>query len=128
MKKLFKYPFYIILIILFSCSSNEEDFTNNLVASIVVTGNDISDGDTSQMQAEIFPVTAINKAITWSVSDETIATISSSGLLRAVSNGSVIVSAESKDDTGVIGTKEITVAGVVAPPVFVESITISGSD
>lgn len=128
MKKIFKYPFYIILIILSSCSSNEEDFTNNLVTSIVVTGNDISDGGTSQMQAEIFPSTAINKAITWSVSDETIATISSSGLLRAVSNGSVIVSAESKDDTGVIGTKEITVAGVVAPPVFAESIVVTGSD
>lgn len=128
MKKIFKYPFYIILIILSSCSNNDEDFTYNLVTSIVVTGNNISDGNTSQMRAEVFPSTAINKAITWSVSDETIATISSSGLLRAVSNGSVIVMAEANDDSGVIGKKEITVAGVMALPVFVESITVTGSD
>uniref|UniRef100_UPI003F6BFA75 Ig-like domain-containing protein n=1 Tax=Polaribacter sp. TaxID=1920175 RepID=UPI003F6BFA75 len=128
MKNIFKYPFYIMLLIIASCTTNEDDLTETIVKSIVVSGDDISDGGTSQMRAEVFPTTALNRTVAWSVSDESIATISSSGLLRAVTNGMVTVTATAQDDSGVVGTKDITVSGVVIPVVLVESITVSGSD
>ena len=128
MKNIFKYPFYIILLILSSCSENVEEIDGTIVSAIIINGEDIEDGGTSQMRAEVFPSTAENKAITWSVSDETVATITNNGLLKAVSNGSVTVIAEAQDNSGVSSTKDITVSGITVPDVLVESITVSGND
>lgn len=128
MKNIFKYPFYIILLILSSCSENVEEIDGTIVSAIIINGEDIEDGGTSQMRAEVFPNTAENKAIAWSVSDETVATITNNGLLKAVSNGSVTVIAEAQDNSGVSSTKDITVSGITVPDVLVESITVSGND
>ena len=128
MKNIFKYSFYILFVALFSCNSNDDDFTETSVSSIIIDGDDINDGKSSQMRAEIFPITALNKSIIWSVSDETIATISSSGLVKAITNGSLTVFATSKDNAEVSASKDITISGVVVPDVLVSSLTISGSD
>ncbi len=128
MKNIFKYSFYILFVTLFSCNNNEDDFTETAVSSIIIDGDDISDGNTSQMRAEIFPITALNKSIIWSVSDETIATISSSGLVKAITNGSITVFATSQDNFEVSASKDILVSGVAVPDILVSSLTISGSD
>lgn len=126
MKNISNYLFCLIL--LFSCSSSDEDLSDVLVKSITIIGNDIQDGKTSQFTTEVLPGNAKNKSVTWSVSDESIAVISSTGLLTAVSNGSVTVFAEAKDNSGVSATKVISVSGVIAPPVFIEKITIIGTN
>ncbi|WP_439129785.1 Ig-like domain-containing protein [Polaribacter sp.] len=128
MKNIFKYPFYILLLILSSCSDNIEEIDDTIVSAIMIIGEDIEDGGTSQMRAEVFPNTAENKSIVWSVSDETIATISKSGLLRAVANGTVTVTAEAQDNSGVSGTKDVVISGVSVPDVLVESIIVSGAN
>ncbi|MFD2530580.1 Ig-like domain-containing protein [Polaribacter marinaquae] len=128
MKNIFKYSFYILFVVLFSCNSNDDDFTETAVSSIIIDGDHINDGTSSQMRAEIFPITALNKSIIWSVSNETIATISSSGLVKAITNGSLTVFATSKDNPEVSSSKDILVSGVVVPDVLVSSLTIYGSD
>jgi uncharacterized repeat protein (TIGR02543 family) len=103
------------------------------ISSITVTGkNDAdtiaTDGGTLQMSASILPTTASNKLVTWSVEkvgDANTkmtgnATISSTGLLTAVADGTVTVKATAKDGTGIVGTKIVTISK--------QSIKVTGID
>ncbi len=69
---------------------------------------------TLQMSAVIAPANATNQTVTWSVVPGTgTASISTSGLLTATTNGTVTVKATANDGSGVFGTKEITVSNQV---------------
>ena len=86
------------------------------VSTITVTGEGdattITENDgTLQISAEVLPTNADNKEVTWSVSDESKAIISETGLLTAVDNGTVTVTANAKDGSGVEGQLEITISG-----------------
>lgn len=64
--------------------------------------------DKLQMVATVNPEDASN-AVTWSVNDETIATIDANGLLDAKKVGKVVVTATSTEKSTVLGTLEIEV-------------------
>jgi hypothetical protein len=55
------------------------------------------------------PSTAKNKNIRWSISDTTIATINQTGLVKALKNGDVIVTASATDGSNIEATKSITI-------------------
>ncbi len=89
------------------------------VASITVTGeNDATTittpAGTLQMIATVMPADADDKTVTWSVDDNTIATIDASGVLTAATNGSVVVTATSNDGSGVSGNTTIAISGQVS--------------
>lgn len=94
-----------------------EDDDTIKVESIEVLGSNGLDkiatkGGSLQMTKKVTPGDATNPKVTWSVSNGTgEATISSSGKLTAVSNGTVIVKATATDGSGVVGTKTITISG-----------------
>jgi uncharacterized protein YjdB len=100
-----------------------------LVTSIIVTGAGgasmiNTNKGTLQLAAAVLPSDASNKTVTWSVANGTgQATISSSGLLTAVSDGTVTARATANDGSGVYGTLVITISNQV---IAVTSITISG--
>lgn len=48
-------------------------------------------GATEQLTATVNPTEAINKAVTWTSSNESVATVSATGLVTAVSNGAAII-------------------------------------
>ena len=75
------------------------------------------------MNASVLPTNATNKDITWSVDNTAIATISSTGLLKAVANGTVTVNATANDGSGKVATKTITISGQIAQ---VTGITVAG--
>lgn len=87
------------------------------VESIEVLGSNGLDkitakGGSLQMTKKVTPGDATNPKVKWSVSNGTgEATISSSGKLTAVSNGTVTVKATAVDDPEVFGTKTITISG-----------------
>ncbi|MFB9330040.1 InlB B-repeat-containing protein [Paenibacillus aurantiacus] len=84
------------------------------VATIHVRGNDTitTKGGTLQLSAEVLPANATNKAVTWSVLNGTgSATINASGLLTAVSDGTVTAKATAADGSGIAGSKLITISG-----------------
>lgn len=66
-------------------------------------------GQTIDMTAAVTTTGFVNQAVTWSVDDETIATINQTGKLTAVSAGSVTVTATSIYDNSVTGTATITI-------------------
>ncbi len=111
-----------------ACTPSDELQTGDIsVSAITVTGAGsattitIAEG-TLQMSAAILPADATIKTVTWSVVNGTgTATISDSGLLTAVSNGTVTVKATSNSNDDVVGSLVITISNqdveVTAEPV-----------
>lgn len=91
------------------------------VSGITITGNNgtssiSSDDGTLQLTATVSPANATNKAVTWSISNGTgQATINSSGLVTAVSNGTATARATAIDGSGVHSIIVITISGQIIP-------------
>ena len=69
-----------------------------------------TDDGTLQMSATMLPSDATG-AVIWSVSNNNVATINSSGLLTALSNGTVVIKATANDGSGVFDEFEVTISG-----------------
>ncbi|MEP4667539.1 MAG: T9SS type A sorting domain-containing protein [Cyclobacteriaceae bacterium] len=73
-----------------------------------------TDGGTLQMEASILPADADDATYTWSLENGTgEATIDTNGLLTAVSNGTVTVTATANDGSGVSGDAVITISNQI---------------
>ena len=84
-----------------------------LVKSISIIGSNITDGKTQQLSVDVLPANAMDKTVTWSVSNTDIAVIDQSGLLAPSQDGTVDVMATANDGSGVFGTLTISISGVV---------------
>ncbi len=110
--------------------------TNNPVAVSEITVTGAGDATeittlegTLQMSAAVFPIDATNPAVTWTVTETTgdattKATINATGLLTAVKNGTVRVTATSVSTGAITGIKNITITN---NPVAVSEITVTGA-
>lgn len=89
--------------------------SKNIVSSITIAGDNTitTDGGTLQLTETVSPSTATNKTVTWTSSDDSIATVSASGLVTAIANGTVTITATATDGSGVTGTKSITISNQV---------------
>jgi len=100
-----------------------------LVNSITVQGQGgastiTTNGGTLQMTATVLPATATNSNVTWSVADGTgSATIDAAGVLSAVTNGTVTVTATANDASGISNFTVITISNQI---VLVNSVTVQG--
>jgi hypothetical protein len=95
-------------------SGERIDVTNIEVSSPSDTISE--DLGTLQMSAAVTPENASNTDVTWSVENfidgtNGRATISPTGLLTAIENGTVRVRATARDGSGVYGEKDITITG-----------------
>jgi hypothetical protein len=86
-----------------------------------------TDNGTLQMIADVTPANASNKSVTWTVTETDgsatdKATISSTGLLTAVKNGTVKVKATSVGTPAVSGTLEITISNQVDTVINIAAI------
>jgi uncharacterized protein YjdB len=87
-------------------------------ASVAVTGVTVSPtsasltvGGTQQLTATVTPSTATNKAVTWSSSNTSVATVSTSGLVTAIGSGSATITVTTTD-----GNKKATCSVTVGAP------------
>lgn len=62
-----------------------------------------------QYTAEVYPDYTTDKSVEWSVDDENVATISADGILTPVKNGTVTITAATKDGSGIKGSKTVEV-------------------
>jgi uncharacterized protein (TIGR02145 family) len=85
------------------------------VASVTLTGGTISqDNGTLQILSDILPIDATYKNLTWTVANNTgRATISSTGLVTALMNGDVTVTATAQDGSNSAGSCIVTITGQV---------------
>ncbi len=80
---------------------------------------------TLQLYASVLPSDASNKSVTWSIVNGTgQATISTTGVVTAVANGTVTARATASDGSGVTGQLVITISGQNIP---VTGITVTGT-
>ncbi|MBR0087723.1 MAG: S8 family serine peptidase [Lachnospiraceae bacterium] len=88
------------------------------VSSVVLTPEkaDLFVGNTLQIMTEVLPMTAEDKTLVWSSSDEEVATVDQNGLVAGVTAGTVTITAASASTEGVAGTAEITVLDVTRLP------------
>lgn len=82
-----------------------------LVGEIVLdqTLAEIEVGKTLQLTASVLPADADDATVTWSSSDETLATVSASGLVEALAVGEVVITATANDESGVSASCTITI-------------------
>jgi uncharacterized protein YjdB len=101
-----------------------------LVNGITVTGaggitSITTDKGSLQLSAEVLPLNANDKSVSWSiVNGSSYATLSATGLLTAIDNGTVTVRTSANDGSGIYGTLVITISNQI---VLVTSITVRGS-
>lgn len=114
-----------------ACSTPASEGTV-LVSAIQVVGSDITNGKVTQLDVVVLPSNAKNKGVAWSVNNPSVATINSAGLLTAVSNGQVTVTATAMDASGVSGEKQFNISGVTGgnnpPPGFNGTIVSTTSE
>ena len=70
------------------------------VSSISLDGEEsviLTEGDTYQIRVTVLPPNASNPSIAWTSSDETIATVSNTGLVTTLKNGSVTITGTTTD-------------------------------
>ncbi|GBU22024.1 hypothetical protein R80B4_01926 [Fibrobacteres bacterium R8-0-B4] len=86
------------------------------VDSIKVTSansvDSINGRRTLQLTAQVFPDSASIKAVKWSVSDTSLASINAAGLLTSKKNGTVVVTASAQDSSGKKGTFSLRIGGI----------------
>jgi uncharacterized protein YjdB len=89
-----------------------------LVTSISVSGSSLAmtvGGSTQTLTAAVSPGNAANKALAWSSSNTAVATVSVSGVVTAVANGSATITATATDGSTVAGSySTITVTTLVS--------------
>ncbi|GAB3353067.1 hypothetical protein GCM10027566_13010 [Arachidicoccus ginsenosidivorans] len=93
-----------------------EVFDNTKVAvdHIELTGNPITEaGGSTEITAKIFPENATIKAVSWAVDNPEIAVIDSTGLLKALGNGTVQVTATSKANPAITASITIKISGQI---------------
>lgn len=97
-----------------------EDFQYVDVESVTVTGGrDLAVGEKLQLTAEVKPDNATIKDVTWTSSDDTVLTVSASGLVTALKEGTATITATGFGD--VKGTCSITVTAAAPASLTVEA-------
>ena len=70
--------------------------------------------DEQTLKLTVNPDKAYDKTVTWTSSDEAIATVNDEGLVTAISAGTVTITATANDGSELSGSFEITVTDEVA--------------
>lgn len=81
----------------------------------------MNSGTTQQLSATVAPTSAFNQTVEWTSSDESVATVSQSGLVTAVAGGSCTITATSTDGSGVSATCTVSVTQMVTDIVLLPS-------
>lgn len=95
------------------------------VQSISISGNTtLNVGNTSQMSAIVTATTATDKTVTWSSSDPSVASISESGLVTALSAGFVTINATANDGSNVVGTTTVIVSTIPVSKITASNVSL----
>lgn len=107
-----------------SCLVLVEEFVN--LVDIAESDIKLNVGDTVVLSADVKPVTATNKNITWSSSNNRVATVDGAGKVTAVGMGETTIYAYAKDGSGLYDTCRISVIkGVSSVSITPSSINVS---
>ena len=95
-----------------------------LVSEITLAALAIYVGESKAITATVKPDDATNKALTWTSSDETVATVDATGKVTGKKIGTATITATARDGSGVSGSCTVTVVSTVKK-VTVEPATLT---
>ncbi len=104
----------------FTTEAEPEETGEVTSVTVVPSTAEVELGDTLQLTATVVADDGVDASVTWSSSDEAVATVSASGLVTAVAGGTATITATSVFDATVSGNAAIT---VLAPAVTSVSVT-----
>ena len=84
--------------------------------SLNETSVSLTEGSTKQLQATVLPSNATDKSVSWSSSNNSVAQVSSSGLVTAESIGTATITCKANDGSGASATCSITVNSSTIEP------------
>ena len=92
----------ILFQVLFSCTEKEQEPQVIPVDSVSINQSSasLSIGETLQLTASVLPSAATNKDISWSSGNQSVASVSSSGLVTALSEGTTTITATADGKKG----------------------------
>ena len=93
------------------------------VTNISITNKPASIINSVQLTASILPSNATNKAVTWSSSNTSVATVNSSGLVTVVAAGTITITATSQADSSISDSANIICS---LSDIAVTSIDVTG--
>ena len=141
MKKLFKIiPLLVLPLSLSSCSfiesfingggNEQEEVTDNNVypTSLVIEGeNKIVVGESTTLTAKFSPTKVTNNTVTWTSSNNSVATVTSGGKVTGKANGNVTITASMKgaNKTTITATHEMTVGTPAATGVQLDKTSVT---
>ena len=110
-----------------------EYFGEMINATEVVLSDEVLDlvvGESRTLTATVLPENATYHKVTWWSDDESVATVDDQGVVRAVSEGTAVIMAETIDDSGVDAICEVTVStnDPTAANVIINEIMASNID
>ncbi len=73
------------------------------------TSVSLNKGETAELSAAVEPTDAADKSVTWSSSDESVATVDENGHVTAINGGEAVITVSSKDGGNVSATCNVTV-------------------
>ncbi len=84
---------------------------DSYVESITIEAErtEIEEGESLQLQAKVSPTDATDPSVIWNSSEESVATVSKSGLVTALSQGKTTITATANDGHGATASMEISV-------------------
>lgn len=100
------------------------------VTNISINGNNrIMEGDSTILEAIVTPDDATDRSVTWSSSDDMVATVDADGNVTGKNTGTVYIYARANDGSGIYGVFEMTVLQRNEDPddnIYVSGIVITG--
>ena len=87
--------------------------------TISTASTTINVGSTYQLVATVLPINATDKAVTWSTSDDTVATVTTGGVVTAVASGACTITVTTHDG-GYTASCNVTVVVPVATTLVIE--------
>ena len=101
--------------------SGDVDFTPVSSVSMNLSSKTLKVGATTQLTATVAPSNASNQTVLWKSSNDSVATVSSSGLVTAKAAGTATITATARDGSGrkataTITVNEVKVTGITVSP------------
>ena len=132
MKKIFSYA--VIAITTFSfvfiaCKKDEDEPKIVLVTDVVMSPSSatLTVGDTLHLSVTVLPTNATNRAVKWTSSNDTLATVDSNGIVTSHIDGTVTITATAVDGSNQSDGCTITINPGPEPPVAVTGIKLNFS-
>jgi pectate lyase/uncharacterized protein YjdB len=102
------------------------------VEEIIINGGDdlsLIPEQTKKLSVNVLPANASNKDVTWESNDpQKVEVLSQTGEIKALREGTAVITASAQDDSEVQGSVTVTVTAAGTPPVLVTGVAVNGGN